>query len=40
MDWLKLKKSEDILIDVSSCSNKYGFENVTINSEYTKKKYY
>ena len=34
---LKLEKPEDVLIDASSCSNKYGSENVTINSEYTKK---
>ena len=32
-----MKKIEDVLIDASSFSNKYGSENVTINSEYTKK---
>ena len=34
---LNLEKIEDVLIDASSFSNKYGSENVTINSEYTKK---
>jgi hypothetical protein len=34
---LNLQEQEDLLIDASSFSNKYGSENVTINSEYTKK---
>jgi hypothetical protein len=34
---LNLKKTEDLLIDASSFSNKYGSENVTVNAEYTKK---
>ena len=34
---LNLQKEENLLIDASSFSNKYGSENVTVNSEYTKK---
>jgi len=34
---LNIKDTEDVLIDASAFSNKYGSENVTINSEYTKK---